>query len=334
MYKKVGVVFIIIAAFFLWREMEKMLNKADFQDTKIHVDRTGTGYLINPLLECELSTFGSNQKYIPFESDAKNRIQKEIIDKNKDLQFALYFRNLRNGPWFWIDEETDYAPASLMKLPIAISYMKWSEYMPEIRNATFSWVIDIIDVQNIKPTESVVAGNTYSLDELIKFSLIFSDNNANETLLSHLPKDIIYKVFTDLNLPIIDKLEAWTNDYISVKEYASFFRVLYNASYLSDLNSSYLLDVLSKSAMTWAIRASVPNDIVVAHKFWERRLPNPDWSYTSQFHDCGIVYHPNYPYVICIMTKWWDNIPRLERLVKDTSAIIFDEINKRYTKEN
>jgi hypothetical protein len=116
-----------------------------------------------------------------------------------------------------------------------------------------------------------------------------------------------------------------------VKEYASFFRVLYNASYLSDINSSYLLNILTNSVMNAGIRSPLPRDVLVANKFWERRIPNPDWiTYTSQFHDCGIVYYEPYPYIICVMTKGDDNIKRLEGIVSDTSKIVFEEIKKRY----
>jgi beta-lactamase class A len=115
---------------------------------------------------------------------------------------------LRNGPWFGINETNDFAPASLMKLPVAIAYMKWSEYLPSIKDASFSGVVDSENSQNIPPDKSVDAGKSYTLDELISMSLAYSDNNANSTLTTSLPKDIIYKVFTDLNLPIIDQLEA------------------------------------------------------------------------------------------------------------------------------
>lgn len=330
MYKKLFVILAIIASFFLGKYLENMRMLNQFEDKDIHVERSWSWSLINPLLECELSTYGSNQKYIPFEDETKKKIQSDIVSKNSDIKISLYFRNLRNGPWFWLDEEKYFAPASLMKLPVAIAYMKWSEYVPDIRNSFLSWVIDTSDEQNIVPNQSVQQWSSYKIDDLIKYALIYSDNNANETLNRNLPKDIILKVFNDLNLPIIEQLEKWENDYISVKEYASFFRVLYNASYLSDTNSYYLLDILSHSAMTWAIRASIPADITVAHKFWERRIQNPDLTFTSQFHDCGIVYYPNYPYIICIMTKWWDDMKRLEWIVEKTSEIVFSEIKKRY----
>ncbi|GAB0174785.1 MAG: hypothetical protein HHAS10_06640 [Candidatus Altimarinota bacterium] len=307
------------------------IQSDNFEEKNIFVERTGTGYLVNPLIECELSTFGSNQKYIPFENDVKKRIKNEILSKNPDLQMSLYFRNLRNGPWFGIGEDEDFAPASLMKLPVAVSYMKWSEYVQEVKTFAFTGIADSMYIQNIPPEKMVIPGKLYSLNELIELSLAYSDNNANETLSSHLPRDIIYKVFNDLDLPIIGKLEAGENDYISVKEYASFFRILYNASYLSDVDSSFLLDIMTRSAMSGGIRASIPNDIIVAHKFGERRIQNADnTTYISQFHDCGIVYYADYPYIVCIMTKGGDSIPRLEKIVENASSIIFEEIRKRY----
>jgi beta-lactamase class A len=331
MLHKKSFIFPIIFAFLLWIWFDRLIHGDHFEEEKIHMERAGTGYLINPLLECELSTVWSNQKYIPFENETKNRIENEVVSKNRDIYLSLYFRNLRNGPWFGINEDADFSPASLMKLPVALSYLKWSEYVPGIKTSIFTWVVDTEYIQNITPEASIKAWEPYSMSELMKYSLVYSDNNANETLIRYLPKEILYKVFNDLSLPIIDKLEAGTDDYISVKEYASFFRMLYNASYLSDLDSSFLLDILTQSTIKSGLRWSIPSDITVAHKFWERRIINPDnTTFTSQFHDCGIVYYSNYPYIICIMTKWGDDIPRLEKIVEDTSRIIFEEIKKRY----
>ena len=95
-----------------------------------------------------------------------------------------------------------------MKLPVSIAYMKWGEYVPEIWNMSLTGVADTADEQNILPKESITPGKAYKIEELIHYALIYSDNSANETLIENLPKEIIYKVFTDLSLPIIDQLEA------------------------------------------------------------------------------------------------------------------------------
>jgi hypothetical protein len=105
---------------------------------------------------------------------------------------------------------------------------------------------------------------------------------------------------------------------------------LYNASYLSQENSTHLLDIMTRSTMTRGIRKTIPADILVAHKFGERRLLWVDGKYVSQYHDCGIVYYEQYPYLLCIMTKGGDDIPRLETVLEKASSIIFEEIQKRY----
>lgn len=40
---------------------------------------------------------------------------------------SVYFRNLNNGGWFGLEEKEYFSPASLMKLPILMAYIKKSE---------------------------------------------------------------------------------------------------------------------------------------------------------------------------------------------------------------
>jgi hypothetical protein len=49
----------------------------------------------------------------------------------------------------------------------------------------------------------------------------------------------------------------------------------------------------------------------------------------KQLHDCGIVYFPNHPYIVCLMTRGYDwNV--LEKTLKDISKIIFDAMRITY----
>ena len=140
-----------------------------------------------------------------------------------------------------------FAPASLMKLPIAMSYMKWSESDPSILSRQFKVERETASIQNFPPEEQLKSENTYSAIDLISRALIYSDNDANRILVDNIPSDTLMSIFKDLSIPIIDDLEKGSDDYISVKEYASFFRILYNASYLERSSSERLLDILSKS---------------------------------------------------------------------------------------
>ena len=89
------------------------------------------GYLYtNPLLECENNGSFAKQKYIPFEKITLQKIQENMSQNHSGVLLSVYFRNLNNGPWFGIRENEKYIPASLMKLTLLISYMKWWEEDP------------------------------------------------------------------------------------------------------------------------------------------------------------------------------------------------------------
>ena len=118
-----------------------------------------------------------------------------------------------------------------------------------------------------------------------------------EALESGLPPALLDRTFADLGLatPAQRRLE----DSMSVREYAAFFRVLYNATYLSHTGSERALQYLTRSMFHNGLVAGVPQGTAVAHKFGEREMPGG----LRQLHDCGVVYAPNHPYVLCVMTR-------------------------------
>lgn len=59
-----------------------------------------------------------------------------------------------------------------------------------------------------------------------------------------MPLDFYTKVSNDLSIKVPKK--DTEENYLSVKEVATFFRILYNSSYLSRDSSEYALDLLSR----------------------------------------------------------------------------------------
>ena len=141
-------------------------------------------------------------------------------------------------------------------------------------------------------------------------------------LLSNIDLRLVYNVYSDLKIPIPDFTEPECE--ISGKDYATFFRVLYSCTYLNEDLSAKAIGLLSKTEFKDGIVAGVPDNITVAHKFAERKYGGDDYSLKgSQFHDCGIVYYPKSPYLICVMTRGRDfNI--LERIIKEISKIVYE----------
>lgn len=80
-----------------------------------------------------------------------------------------------------------------------------------------------------------------------------------------------------------------------------------------------MLSLLSQSAFPQGLEAGVPQDLPVAHKFGEY----DDGKGGKQLNDCGIIYKPHKPYLLCVMTEGKD----LDALAKVISTIS----NKVYT---
>lgn len=47
-----------------------------------------------------------------------------------------------------------------------------------------------------------------------------------------------------------------------------------------------------------------------------------------QLHDCGIVYHPARPYVLCVMTKSAAPIEKIEGYIAEVSKRVYQEVDK------
>lgn len=284
---------------------------------------------INPLLECEVE--GETVEFkelVSFKKDIEGLVGS--LKSKKWIDFsAIYFRDLNNGPWIGISEKKKFSPASLLKVPLMIAYFKEAETNPTILKKTIMFEKpDKSSFQNIKPSSVMQAGKKYSVEELIRRSIIYSDNDAYLLLLRNLDQKRLISIYTDLGVPL--PIDGTNEDMMTVKEYATFFRVLFNASYLSREMSTKALDLLSKTEFRDGIVAGVPSSIGVVHKFGERDLN--DKNTPKQMHDCAIVYYPEHPYLLCIMTRG-DSFEYLDDSIKEISALIFRSVDSQFGKK-
>ncbi len=240
-------------------------------------------------------------------ADISSNAYKAIIDAQKsagNVEFvSVYYRDLNNGPWIGINEKEEFYPASLMKIPVLFYFYKKSETDPNILSTKVDGknIPQVISFsQHFPPEQSIDPKKTYTVDELINSMITYSDNAAANNLVSIMEPSGINDVLNDL---YIDTPKNATDNYMQVKDYATFFRVLYNASYLNRANSEKALRLISETKFDQGIKRYIPKDIVVADKFGERELDEPN---SNQVHDCGVVYYPNRPYLLCVMTRGKD----------------------------
>jgi len=79
---------------------------------------------INPILDCEDNNTDSS--HIIMYSKINN-FTDELLKKYNLKSASIYYRDLNNGPWYGYNEKTYFSPASLVKLPVMIALLRYSE---------------------------------------------------------------------------------------------------------------------------------------------------------------------------------------------------------------
>ena len=324
---KQGIIVLLIIIFFVGGLAGYLLS-GSFKKVSISSSGCLEKYTyINPLLGCDFKYFIKKTGYaqLKYEIGVYLNSQKS---EGKITGTSVYFRDLVNGPWFGINEHDDFIPASLLKLPIMLTYLKMAEDDPPLtfKKLTINRLPKDVEEQYIKPEKSVSVGETYTVEELLERMIVYSDNHASGFLIDHL-----YSTSEDKDPLITTLRETGTItsfqkplDEISVKSYASLFRLLFNSSYLSFEMSDKALGFLSEAKFDQGIVGGVPKEMKVAHKFGEREIDGE----LNQLHDCGIVYFPKNPYILCVMTRGKD-FNDLSKVIQEVSGMVYKEVKSR-----
>ena len=282
--------------------------------------RSGGYRYINPLLECD-NYVQSNLKNISGLEERLNNYIQQVKSEQKAVHVSVYFRDLNSGPWMGIEERENYSPASLLKVPILIAALKKAEVDPAFltRKIKFEKNVDEIS-QNITDNKLIKLGQLYTIEELLFSMIAHSDNEAKNLIVANIGDQLFGKVMTDIGINIAGVGPG--DDFITVKDYSSFFRLLYNATYLNKSMSEKALEILSKTSFNSGIVAGIPQGTIISHKFGERAFGD---SSVKQLHDCGIVYAPGAPYLLCVMTRG-DDFAKLGTVIAGVSDIVYKEV--------
>lgn len=288
----------------------------------VNLSGLGKYQFTNELLACgdidNLTVGAMETLKVDIENDLNNRIAQGIIS-----HASVYVRDLDNGPWLGLNEKDIFYPASLLKVPLMFATYKREEREPGFLDRSVLYSAVLIHTSYLfPPKERLVVGESYTIQELLRRAVVYSDNEAAALLGDQIGFAGLQEVFYDFG---VTRPENGKDYQMKVRSYSSFFRVLYNASYVSRDHSEKGLALLSQSEFDQGIVAGVPKGIEVAHKFGEREgaLANGD----LQLHDCGIVYAREHPYLLCIMAQAKTADAILD-FIRETSQKTYQAISK------
>lgn len=258
--------------------------------------------------------------------------------KDKSIkQISVYFRDLTNGLWIGVNEKEKFIPASLSKVPLLIAVFQKADSNPEYLQKKLTYKgSDAATYLDAHPEiddirTSLTVSESYTIEYLTDVMITKSDNEATMLILKDIGIDYLTNLQKRLGYQIPVNASSATN-IISVKNYSSFFRILYNASLLSRKYSEKALEILSRTEYDKGIRRAIPSTIRISQKYGERdTLISPTKLQIQQLHQASIVYYSGKPFFICIMTKGSDKL-KMEDIIYDVSKIIYDQVDQQTRK--
>jgi beta-lactamase class A len=265
----------------------------------------------------------------PFRYKVKALVESDLKAGEATI-ISVYFRDLRDGHRFGIREQEKFSVDANLKLPLMIAYLKWAESSPLLLNRRFSCPgsREGNPTGPEMPQDQSENGRTCKVSTLILRMIAANDSQAYTVLAANLPPAYLQRIFKDI---YINYDPTKRDEPMPFSAYASFYRVLFNASYLNRDMSETALRFLSQAASRDGIISGVPQDTDVAAKYGERIIEDPATGLPTgmkQFHEVGIVYHSRHPYIMGVMVRGSDP-GKLRKVVRNISALIFDEVDRQ-----
>ena len=277
---------------------------------KIHPAGGHSYNYINPLLAVDLYTEPGlsynkalEQKTIGLIAAAKSA--------GKVTSVSVYFRDIEPGFWFGIDDYRQFSPGKSLKIPIMISYFKLAQSNPDVLKENFVFTGPVTSRPFFPVREPLVVGQEYSVDELIRRMIVDYSDDAANLLFQNIDNKSLNEVYSDLGINF-QEYDQNTPDFITLKQYGLFFRILYNATYLNREYSEKALSILVQAPEDVGLSADIPKELPIANRYGVRS-PNVN---EYELYDCSMIYYPQHPYLLCGIFRG-NNEPELNNFAKE-----------------
>lgn len=241
-------------------------------------------------------------------------------------QSAFVIRNFNTGETVAHNETLVAPSASLIKIPVMIETFR--QIISGLLDPDLRLSVAPDEIVAFSVLEFLDSNNTYSLLDLIKLMIIYSDNTAANILIDFLGMGNVNNCIQGLGLKDT-KLQRKMMDAASRKqgkenlttagEMAELMIRLYRGEIIDNSYSGQMLDIMKGQADECMMRVDLPDEITIARKSGELENLN---------HEMAIVYgnQCNYLYVFFVWDAQSNNEAR--QVLQRTSKIVFDYFDK------
>ena len=250
----------------------------------------------------------------------ENDVSTEITDYTNNLSehlkkyhVSVVYEDVNMGFKYVYNEDKDYYAASTIKL-LGAMYVYEKAYNNEI---DLNYTLKYSSKDRLGSSSGMSNheyGDVISIRDLVKYSVILSDNTAHNMLVKY----IGVSKLREYGLSLGAKLTHTSNDlfgYIDGVDANIYLNKVYdlinNTGELGEELKGYLLSAEQNSLNL------EEKDIVAGHKYGE---------YKSLYHDIGIVYDDN-PYLIAVLTE--EGRDDYDAIIREINGKVY-ELHKMY----
>lgn len=247
--------------------------------------------------------------------DLRSALREQVKPFGDD--FGFYFEYLPTGTSIGIHEKVEFHAASLFKVPVVMAYYHIRERTNRVDDQILSIQKDQIDGE-FGDLWKRGEGAKIKASEAVRLTLIDSDNTAAKLLVPFVTQQDFNAVYEALDVDLQTDEEGAL---ISAKNYSSILKALYFSSVLSQKSSQEILALLTQTKFPDKLASGVPQGIPVAHKIGDFI----DKTGKQGFRDCGIVYVPRRPYLLCMFSVGDEQTARVR--MQAVSRTVYDYVS-------
>ena len=245
-----------------------------------------------------------------------------------DGVMGVSIKDLTTGNALSVNGDEQFLAASSIKIPILIELHK------KAKAGTLDLDTEVTVHDDVKVGGTGVIkelGNvTLTIQDLATLMITVSDNTATNVLIDVAVMDDVNATMKELGLNVTrlrrkmqdyEAIAQGKENYATPNEFTRLMETLHTCEGLDPWIAEQTLAVLKKTKTT-TINRLLPYDLEIASKYGNMR---------NSYCDVALVYHPQSPYIISVMTKYIpaDDIRKLRTIdaISKVSKTAYDHFN-------
>lgn len=244
-------------------------------------------------------------------------LRKELREyfANLDMNYSFYAEYLPTGTSIKINQDNPMVGASLLKVPVVMNLFYAAEQGTVNLSDEVAMQEGDIDKRSGTLWEKGV-GYKLTIKELARYAIVDSDNTAVNMLIGVASGkfDLFQKTIDELDVDLTAASSTETT--LGAQGYSSMLKCLYLSCVNTYTDSQQILQWMTESNSPPRLRAALPDGVKVAHKYGT--------SGGVSESDCGIVYAPKRPYVVCIMVGTEES--KANAIIQTVSKKVYDYV--------